>query len=535
MHTTNACHATGPIDIQIYSEDTLGAGATDNVVMTLVDTTPATFTGPGNMGTQVGVGVSVDGTVIDMNLDIETDGLVSIWLDYIDVNGTAFQLAPQVVDPGMQPFAAPGQEHVLNGPFNYAYSFAIPGAAFGVPGAASYVISVDGPNGVQATYPTGALYQDASGISYTINVGAGAEIPDPPHPFFGYVKDTAGVGVNLATVQLTYFSGQYYTHTLVTANDLGGNPGYYQFDIGWWNTSDPAWVNATLASRTGQNYTDLDAGDNWLDAAMTVDMPDDDREFVNVTLVDAWELKLTMGWNIFSIPVLRHAGIGLTEWVASDLVAAHRADSSVAGTIDTNMTVINWTGAAFNVYIDGFGGTDFLVSPFLAPLNDRAYMAYVAESWFTDEQTLAMPETGILITGAFPDSGVIGLVRNYDLNAGWNLVGWTSFANNSINGGSVGTGIGGQFYYSDLMTGNFVGGEVPEVMTNYTAFTTDDPAVSSLNWYDDHYEGVKAYWSYLSLAGAPVSPAVYDHLIAPGYGVWVYLRAADTITYPTGA
>jgi hypothetical protein len=457
----------------VHLEDDMGGSSNTNVAVALVDTTPAVVSGPGDFGVQVGTGFNIAGTIADGNVDIVTGTGVTVTLEYFNTTG-GFTSMGLPSDP-MTIFGIGGGEEPGHALATWPYTFAVPAGDVALPGTLTYWVNVTGPNALGASYGP-----------YDVTAGAGATPPPTPHPFFGYVKDGAGAGQNGAAVSLEYVSGGVaYTFNTVSANDALGNPGYYQMDVLWWNTSDSAGLNATLGAQLGTNVTYFDMGDNVY--------PDDDREYVNITLVDACPLWLEVGWNLVSTQCLRDVGLnGLAPYTASDLVADHFADTqfSLVNGWDANLTVVSWNGAGYDTYVGGFGGVDFQFSPNQAADHDYAFFAYATEAWDDDGDA-----TPVLISGTYPSDVFVGN-RVYTLAVGWNMVGWTS-----DNAGAD---------YDAIAIASF--SVAPEVITNWTIAT-------------------QSYASFIILDGAIVTPGTGSNT-GPGYGMWVYVRAASDFTYP---
>jgi hypothetical protein len=383
-------------------------------------------------------------------------------------------------------------------------------------GLFEYYFDADDGIGNTVTDPAGAVLP---GGGHSLLVQVAGNNPQP-HPVIGYVLDPLGIGLVGATVDVTWFNGGvWYTNSTVSGTDGIGNDGWYQIDLAPNNytAGDPLYVNATYliagVPYTGTNYTVVQAGDNIL--------PDDDKEYMNVTIIieEFFELKWTLGWNIWSHPMLRseNASLGMTDLKFHWFGEAHLNDTMVDAAFSDNCTLVAWNGAAYITYVhplDWGGANDVVVTP------DLGYWAYVEESWFTDEVTLSIAEQGIMVPGQYVWRHVAN--RAVAVNAGWNLLGWTSF-NTTYAATDV---------IKTLTTGAVSGDGVPqpEIIANWTAWTWEVAAVADMQ----HYEAGKDYTTYVWLGTYGESVATYDFPIAPGYGFWVYSEVGgQTLNYNT--
>lgn len=440
-HVAPQCHMDGAniLTFTIHLEDDWGATNDESVTVSLSDTTAPAIAGPGDFGVPAGGDFYINGTVTDDNYGT-VDGSLVVTLNYINTTGVADSQVVRIPADAMV-FGLPGEPAPAGALPAVDYSFLIPGSDVTVPGTLTYVVTVTGID-VDGAYPAGVAPNDPTDANAGIvSAGAGASPPPTPHPFFGYVVEVvAGVptGVTGADVTLEYYSGgMFYQFTMVTVDDFGGMPGYYQFDILFWNATDVAWVNATTITQGGYNTTVMQAHDNFLDAAGTYEMDDTDREFVNVTLLDACFVYLEVGWNLVSTQCIRGAPANaLAPFMASDLVAGHAIDT---GGDDSDITIAHWNGVDYDVYIGGgFSGPadDFQFSPNFAADHDWGFFVSATEASTNDD-----PD-GIQIAGNFPmDVLAPGADRQITLNAGWNMVGWTSDWG-LLAGTGFGTGVG---------------------------------------------------------------------------------------------
>jgi hypothetical protein len=343
-----------------------------------------------------------------------------------------------------------------------------------------------------------------------------------PHPLIGYVLDPLGAGLDGATVQAQWYDsteGAWFTMTTITGLDGLGNSGWYQIDIyhNNWTIGDLLYVNATFTIAGvpyfGYNTTLFASGDNIL--------PDDDKEYVNVTIViqEFFELKWTLGWNIWSHPMIRseNVSLGLSDLPFSWFGNEHYLDTWQDGTAD-NCTLVAYVGGVYVTYVhplDAGGPADLIVVP------DNGYWAYVAESWFTDEAALAIAEVGILVPGQYIWRWAA--TRNVAVNAGWNLLGWTSFNTTFAATDVIWT------LTSAAVSGDGV--PQPEIIANWTADAWETAPPADMT----HYEGLKGYTVFVSLGAAyGQSTAAHDFPVGPGYGFWVYSEVGgQTLTYVT--
>lgn len=358
----------------------------------------------------------------------------------------------------------------------------------------------DGTNA--ALYPVGA---NAAGPYLTINVAAAG---NQPHPLVGYVVDPLGLGLNGATV-VAEWNGTW-TATVVTANDGLGNAGWFQIDIdpSSWTVGQPLYVNATYLIYAGTNVTFFALGDNIL--------PDDDKEYVNVTIImaDLFELKWTLGWNIWSIPMLWDALLGLPALQFSWFANEHWKDTSKVG-IGDEAVLVAFNAGAYTTYIypvDNGTGNDVVVNA------DGGYWAFVGESWFTDETPAT--EVGIFVPGVYVWR--VDVTRNVPVAIGWNLLGWTSFNFNYTATDVIWT------LTSAAVSGDGV--PQPEIIANWTADAWETGTTADMV----HYEGLKGYTTFVSLGAYGQSLPVHDFPVGPGYGFWVYSEVGgQTLTYLT--
>ena len=249
-------------------------------------------------------------------------------------------------------------------------------------------------------------------------------------------------------------------------------------------------------------------------------MPDDDFEYVNVTIQveDYFELKWTLGWNLWSIPMIRseNASLGMDDLTFSWFAEEHFLDTSKVGPGD-NAILVAWVGGVYVTYVhptDAGGAADLEVQP------DYGYWAYVEESWFTDEAALGDPEEGIWVPGQFVWRHMD--TRMVSLDVGWNLLGWTSF-NTTYTGVDV-------IKFLTTAAASPDGVPQPEMISNWTAVDWHLGAVADMQ----HYEGAKYYTNYLWLGSYGESLPGYDFPVGPGYGFWVYTEVAgQTLIYNT--
>jgi hypothetical protein len=358
----------------------------------------------------------------------------------------------------------------------------------------------DGPN--TGLYPVGA---NIAGPYLTINVAAAG---NQPHPLVGYVVDPLGIGLNGATVVAEW--NNTWTMTVVTANDGLGNAGWFQIDIdpSSWTVGQPLYVNATYLIYAGTNVTLFAMGDNIL--------PDDDKEYLNVTIImaDLFELKWTLGWNIWSIPMLWNASLGVPALSFSWFANEHWLDTSQIGVGD-NAVLVAFSGGAYTTYVypvDNATANDIVV------MADVGYWAWVSESWFTDETPAT--EVGIFVPGQYVWR--VDATRNVAVAAGWNLLGWTSFNYTYAATDVIWT------LTSAAVSGDGV--PQPEIIANWTADAWESGVTADMV----HYEGLKGYTTFVSLGAYGQSLPVHDFPVGPGYGFWVYSEVGgQTLTYLT--
>lgn len=406
--------------------------------------------------------------------------------------------------------------------------------------------------GDEGTYWVNVSVSDGNGgvdwSNFTLTVGG--------RSVHGYVKAGNSTGIDGANVTIEWVNaGTAYQVTTISVQDTFGNPGWYIVPLNPSSPSDPVWINVTTpGGDVGLNITLVASFDDCLDRSCQVIYDDSDNEFVNVTLLDWHEVRLTNGWNLISIPLYQDQGFnGITPWTASDLAAAHLADTSkyLGNGADGDLIVSNWTGSTWEYYYSNKGGIDIQIVPNLMPNNDRSFFVWVNESWFEDENLTGQPEIGIMVPGTAASSGVFGKERSYGIGGGWNMVGWISDWDSTVGTcdpghcGQQDNGQNGSFYYSDLFgwdndsafpLQNFTDARDIMVIMNWTAAVNPGVVnISSPDWYNDRYNGSKGFWAFLQVFNIIVSPPEYDQRIGPGYGMLIYSCEPNNIIVPTGA
>jgi PKD repeat protein len=489
------------VTLQVTDNEGATDPTPDTMTVTVADNSPIAIT-------DTTVGTVEPGVAFDVTCDawdFQTIDIADVTLYWMDVDSNTF--GPIAASS----FAAAGNNQITkadNGdsPMQAgSYSWAIPAQA--TPGEVRYYFATNDGAGHIGTAPTPANLAVA-GQYYSVMVQVAGN-NNQPHPLVGRVYDNAtGLALNGAIITATWYDSNdlaYFTNWTVSAPDGLGVDGWYQIDIfhNNWTTGDLLWVNATYlvggVPYFGYNTTLFDSADDFL--------PDDDKEYINlyIDVVEFFELKWTLGWNIWSIPMIRseNVSLGLTDLPFSWFANEHYLD-----TYGDIATLVAWDGVIYTTFIfltDGNGtANDLTVTP------DNGYWAYVGESWFTDDAD------GILVPGQYIWRSM--LVRSVAVAAGWNLLGWTSFD-------STFTALTMRALFT-LPAGTVA---QPEIIANWTA--ADWEAGNTANM--QLWEGAKDYTTYVFLGAYGQSTIDRDFPIGPGYGFWVYSETAGTFDYPT--